>query len=387
MKKTISAIIASMLTVSALPIISTSAIDLPVFVIEDSHVFCDTDGDNVYETEIKKGDINGDGKIDASDASKILEIYSSMSTSAVYQSDEAINILADLNGDGKVDASDATYVLNIYAGNSVLGSDNSISVSTEILGKQITIGDVEIPAGATAITVNVSKNTGFSLFDFIVDMGAGYDVITDSENRPVFSKCKTVNYNSIIETAVNGDTVVINGLFGYDCLTEGGIITFYANENADSTDKDIAVESGRLYSSAKWREYGSGSAYLTAGCPLLLNGEVIERSPIENSSIYTVGDINGDMKIDLTDAFDAFYAVYSASNGGFNQLKDTYMFYFPNITDLRAAFLWNEYSDSDMDMTAFTTRISTEILKYCADISSGKSHTTDSYITEIRHIG
>lgn len=100
-----------------------------------------------------------------------------------------------------------------------------------------------------------------------------------------------------------------------------------------------------------------------------------------------VGDINGDMEIDLTDAFDAFYATYAATNSGFDQLKDTYEYYFPNITDVRAAFLWNEYSDSNITMTRFTTKTATEILKYCADISAGKNHDTDSYITQTRHIG
>lgn len=392
MKRTIS-IIASMLTVSALPIFSASAVDASNILIKyddginNAHVFCDTDGDDVYETEIKKGDINCDGKIDASDASAILEIYSDLSTSTTYSLKEASNILADYNGDGKIDSNDAVSILEIYANNSISDSENSVSLSREILNESVTVDDVTIPAGATAFTINVNNNKGFSLFDFVLDIGSGYDVITDSENRPVFSKCKTVNYNSYIESAVNNETVVINGLFGYDCLTEGGIITFYANENTASDNKNASVTSSSLYSSSKWREFGSGPAYLSAGCPLVINGETIERNPIENSSVYMVGDINGNMKIDLTDAFDAFYAAYAATNSGFDQLKDACEAYFPNITDIRAAFLWNEYSDSNITMTRFTTKTATEILKYCADISAGKSHDTDSYITQTRHIG
>ncbi|MDE6789586.1 MAG: hypothetical protein K2J47_09740 [Ruminococcus sp.] len=392
MKKTLSIILTSMLTVSALPL-TASAVDSPNIQVTyddaiNSHVFCDTDGDDVYETEIKKGDVNCDGIIDASDASLILGLYSKLSTSSTYTLEESISILADCNNDGFIDASDVSDVLKIYSINSVTQTENNVSVTKEILSEGITVDGIEIQSGATAVTVNVTNNQGFSLFDFVLDVGSGYDIITDSDGRPVFSKCPTVNYNSHIESSVNDNTVVINGLFGYDCLTEGGIITFYANEN--SADNNISVESSRLYSSRKWREYDSGSAYHRAGCPLILNGEVIERNPIKNNSVYTVGDINGDMKIDLTDAFDAFYTAYIATNSGFSQIQDVYDLYFPNITDIRAAFLWNEYNDSDSvmnNMGRYSTNTAEEILKYCADTSAGKEYTSGSHITEIRHVG
>lgn len=394
MKKTLSIILASMLTVSALPLTS-SALELNNIRIEyddiNARVLRDADSDGIYETELKRGDVNGNSIIDASDASAILQIYSEISVAGNTDNiDEATMILADYNNDGFIDSNDASYVLSIYANNSVKGTENSVSVTTETLNEGITIDGVEIQSGATAVTVNVANNKGFSLFDFVLDVGSGYDVITDTDGRPVFSKCRTVNYLSNIESSVNDDTIVINGLFAYDCLTEGGIITFYANENSDS-NKSVSLKSSKLYSSEKWREYGSGTAYHEAGCPLILNGELIERNPIENNSVYMVGDINGDMKIDLTDAFDAFYTAYISTNSGFSQMQDiVWKMYFPNITDIRAAFLWNEYSDSSSEidnMGRYTTTTADEILKYCADISAGKEHISDSYITEIRHVG
>ncbi len=393
MKKTLSIILTSMLTFSALPITS-SAVDISNFMVKyddeiNARVFRDSDNDGVYETEIEKGDTNGDGVINASDASSILQIYSEISVSGTGNIDEATMILADYNGDGLVNSSDASSVLGVYAENSTKTVENAVSVTTEVLSETITVDGVEIQSGATAITVNVENNKGFSLFDFILDVGSGYDVVTDTDGRPVFTKCKTVNYNSKIESAVNENTVVINGLFGYDCITKGGIITFYANENSDS-NKSVSVKSSTLYSSEKWREYDSGTDYLMAGCPLILNNEIIERKPIENNSVYMVGDINGDMNINLTDAFDAFYAAYVLSNDGFNHLQETYICYFPNITDIRAAFLWNEYNDSDSEvnnMGRYTSDTAVEILKYCADISAGKEHISDSHITEIRHVG
>lgn len=395
MKKTLSFILTSMLTFSALPI-TASAVTSSDFVVRyddemNAHVFLSTDSDDIEETELKKGDVNGDGFIDASDASDILEIYSELSVSRASGIDEAIKILADYNDDGFIDSEDASSVLEVYADNATSKANNVVSVTTELLDEELIVGGVVLKPDATVITINVDNHDGFALFDFVLDIGSGYDIVTDIDERPIFSKCSRVNYNSYIETAVNDNTVAVNGIFAYDCIKEGGIITLYAYENPDG-DKTVSVKSSSLYSSRKWREYGSGVAYHEAGCPLLSSdGEIIERHPIENNSVYMVGDINGDMKIDLIDAFDAFHTTYIATNGGFSQMEDmVWKMYFPNITDIRAAFLWNEYSDNNnaMDsMGRFTTATAHEILKYCADISTGKEHISDSYITEIRHIG
>lgn len=62
--------------------------------------------------EITKGDVDGNGKIDASDASMILVAYSYFSTGKT----PALNYEQfDYNGDGKIDASDASDVLVKYA--------------------------------------------------------------------------------------------------------------------------------------------------------------------------------------------------------------------------------------------------------------------------------
>lgn len=80
--------------------------------------FIDKDGDDTYETEIQGGDMNCNGMFDASDASGILEIYSYLST---YREDypmKYVNIFADCNGDGVINALDASEVLSKYAENS-----------------------------------------------------------------------------------------------------------------------------------------------------------------------------------------------------------------------------------------------------------------------------
>ncbi|SFW42412.1 leucine-rich repeat protein [Ruminococcus flavefaciens] len=60
------------------------------------------------------GDYNGDGKVDAVDASYILTVYAQNSTNHTTATDEQ-KAVGDVNKDGKVDAVDASYVLSYYA--------------------------------------------------------------------------------------------------------------------------------------------------------------------------------------------------------------------------------------------------------------------------------
>ena len=70
------------------------------------------------------GDVNGDGMIDASDASQILGIYATYSTGGTPEETEEQLLSADVNSDGNVDASDASTVLSYYAYVSTGGEDS-----------------------------------------------------------------------------------------------------------------------------------------------------------------------------------------------------------------------------------------------------------------------
>lgn len=81
-------------------------------------IYIDKDGDNLFDDELQKGDVNSDGIIDATDASLILSEYADSSVN----SRPFLNInenLADFNNDGVVDAIDASAVLTEYAMSSV----------------------------------------------------------------------------------------------------------------------------------------------------------------------------------------------------------------------------------------------------------------------------
>lgn len=72
----------------------------------------DTNGDEIYDVPVEKGDVNFDGSIDASDASEVLLAYANMST---RNSADIDKVFADFNEDGIIDATDASDILAKYA--------------------------------------------------------------------------------------------------------------------------------------------------------------------------------------------------------------------------------------------------------------------------------
>ena len=75
----------------------------------------DNNGDGVYDVPVRKGDINCDGKIDATDASQVLSIYSKLSTTPYNMFYEVDYSLGDISGDGKINSIDASDILDEYA--------------------------------------------------------------------------------------------------------------------------------------------------------------------------------------------------------------------------------------------------------------------------------
>lgn len=68
------------------------------------------------------GDVDGDGKISASDATDVLQEYSALSTGQPATLDAKQKKAADVNKDGSVDASDATSILAYYSALSTNGT-------------------------------------------------------------------------------------------------------------------------------------------------------------------------------------------------------------------------------------------------------------------------
>ncbi len=70
-----------------------------------------------FEFAAMKGDVNKDGVADSIDASKLLQMYTKMSTSDTTLTDDEL-YLYDVNSDGIVDSVDASCILAYYAANS-----------------------------------------------------------------------------------------------------------------------------------------------------------------------------------------------------------------------------------------------------------------------------
>ncbi|MDD6345941.1 MAG: dockerin type I domain-containing protein [Oscillospiraceae bacterium] len=68
---------------------------------------------------LEMGDVNGDGTINASDASSVLSFYAEMSSGKTPQKDSEeykyITLLGDIDKDGIVDSREASEILSIYA--------------------------------------------------------------------------------------------------------------------------------------------------------------------------------------------------------------------------------------------------------------------------------
>ncbi len=60
------------------------------------------------------GDTNGDGSVNSSDASDILEYYADISVGMGAETNKNFTDAADINNDGRVDSSDASYVMEYY---------------------------------------------------------------------------------------------------------------------------------------------------------------------------------------------------------------------------------------------------------------------------------
>ncbi|MDE7104719.1 MAG: leucine-rich repeat protein [Ruminococcus sp.] len=83
----------------------------------------------------KKGDLNGDGIINASDASVVLSIYALFSTGGSMEiSDEQFNI-ADVNSDSFIDSKDASDILSYYSYLATLSeTDTPLDITEYISG-------------------------------------------------------------------------------------------------------------------------------------------------------------------------------------------------------------------------------------------------------------
>lgn len=87
-----------------------------VFAAEQNYTFIALDETaDIPAKSHEKGDINGDGAVDSSDASSVLAGYSAIQTGGALDLSDEQKKAADVNGDSVVDSSDASEILRYYA--------------------------------------------------------------------------------------------------------------------------------------------------------------------------------------------------------------------------------------------------------------------------------
>lgn len=74
---------------------------------------------DITKKKLSVGDVNGDGAIDAIDASALLEYYAFSSVSDSFMHTDEFKDAADVDGTGSVDAMDASIILKYYADKAV----------------------------------------------------------------------------------------------------------------------------------------------------------------------------------------------------------------------------------------------------------------------------
>ena len=153
---------------------------------------------------------------------------------------------------------------------------NAVHVSYSTVAETFTAADgTVVPAGATAVTLSIENNTGFSASDITLSATAdllGTDGLVTATNGSAYG-------DATVSAAQNGSKVVITSASLDDSKSDGTLVTFYTTSDAEVTVEDAA------FKSAKQIEDESAIAVYS------------------DDDYYRIGDLDNDDNIDSTDMF------------------------------------------------------------------------------------
>ena len=153
---------------------------------------------------------------------------------------------------------------------------NAVNVSYSTVAEAFTAADgTVVPAGATAVTLSIENNTGFSASDITLSATAdllGTDGLVTATNGSAYG-------NATVSAAQNGSKVVITSASLDDSKNDGTLVTFYTTSDAEVTVEDAT------FKSAKQMEDASAIAVCSS------------------DDYYRIGDLNNDDNINSTDMF------------------------------------------------------------------------------------
>ena len=153
---------------------------------------------------------------------------------------------------------------------------NAVNVSYSTVAETFTAADgTVVPAGATAVTLSIENNTGFSASDITLNATAdllAVDGMVAATNGSAYG-------DATVSAAQNGSKVVITSASLDDSKSDGTLVTFYTTSDAEVTVEDAA------FKSAKQIEDESAIAVYS------------------DDDYYRIGDLDNDDNIDSTDMF------------------------------------------------------------------------------------
>ena len=164
---------------------------------------------------------------------------------------------------------------------------NAVNVSYSTVAETFTAADgTVVPAGATAVTLSIENNTGFSASDITLSATADLldtDGLVTATNGSAYG-------NATVSAAQNGSKVVITSASLDNSKNDGTLVTFYTTSDAEVTVEDAT------FKSAKQMEDASAIAVCSS------------------DDYYRIGDLNNDDNIDSTDMYYQLNAYRIAEN-------------------------------------------------------------------------
>lgn len=213
----------------------------------------------------------------------------------------------------------AAMLASVAALNVDAAGKNRYSVSYETLTQAVETSDgTVIPAGAVAVSIAISGNTGFVADTLTLDVEDGYTAVTNSDGTPFVEAGSALNFGlAAAAFSSENDIMCVSVASAFESTTDGDVATVYFLPD-DSTAHDgfAALRSNVIYSDSM------------ASCDNILpNSTVID--------YYAIGDATGDMVVNAVDASTILYAVYEHQMGFYfgtpSGSPETVYEYFPNV--------------------------------------------------------
>ena len=227
---------------------------------------------------------------------KVCTAFSAIATSACMLASTAISTYADFVVDGYPNSPtfslELEYVDEEYIANSIWGSE-------------LQIGDI-------AVHCNVSNKDGIGESGFAIKFffGDGYDILNSDEpyfdEQSKMDKIARKNGHALSRTykAYQENACVI--AFSYatmsevkDCLYGNYSITTFVRKNSNYSENNSDIACGVMSCTSK-----SGNMKYSIPVENVTIGE-----STSNPTPYMLGDVNGDNKVDLIDATDAWTTI------------------------------------------------------------------------------